>query len=91
MKLLYTDRGHKIGDRGCPSLDPKDKQLCGPLGIIWSAGPGRLGIMQVIRGIEQKPFYCDIKHLRKWINLLQVPIDPLEQAEWANNHNRRMK
>lgn len=88
----WIDRGDSMGGYRCCTLNDEgyEKCLAGEKGEIWETGtPGHYKCFLVLPSRDEKIYSFSSKDLYKWKTKLKIPVDPKEQAKWANNPNSR--
>ena len=83
--------GVRFGKHPCiqlnNNLNPKefDLGLAGAKGEIWANGDGAYKCFRILRNGDEQIHYFGAEDLDKWVRLLEIPRDPVEQAEIANS------
>lgn len=85
----YKVLGFTIGKYRCVSLNTYDHCLSGKRGEIWQMGKDTFRAFKTLPSGDEKLFTFKIKDLAKWVLRLEIPSNPTEQLQYANNPNKR--
>lgn len=93
MTTKFVDKGQTMGGYRCLTLQHGDERvLAGKRGEIWEVGPQAFkAVVALKNGENEKIFSFGIKDLKRALLRIEAPVDPREQAQYANNPNLRLK
>lgn len=88
----WKNTGDTMGKYRCLTLNDKGSEKClsGPRGEIWEAGQGGSTYKAVVFTStgQEKIYSFNSKQLPAWVKRLEVPVNPDDQLQYANNFGR---